>query len=268
MSPDPWSPERYLRFAEERAAPFHDLLALVGEVAPGGRAVDLGCGTGALTATLHRTLGMGTTLGVDSSQAMLGKAEAHAGAGLSFARGDLEADDLGTGGGPFDVVFSNAALHWVDGHPALLPRLAALLAPGGVLAVQVPANERHLSQRAAVALAQTEPFAQALDGWVRRTPVMEPEGYAMALADLGLDELSVRAQVYLHQLPDAEALVTWMAGTTLTAYERRLPAGLFEQFLKRYGRVLAEQLPGEGPVPFPFRRILFRARRPHSAADA
>jgi trans-aconitate 2-methyltransferase len=268
MSPDPWSPVRYLRFAEERAAPFHDLVALVGDVGPGGRAVDLGCGTGALTANLHRTLGLTTTLGVDSSQAMLGEAQAHAGDGLSFAPGDLEADDLGTGGGLFDLVFSNAALHWVDGHPALLPRLAALLAPGGVLAVQVPANERHLSQRVAAALARAEPFAQALDGWVRRTPVLEPEDYALALGDLGLEELSVRAQIYLHQLPDAGALVTWMAGTTLTAYERRLSPGLFEQFLERYGRALAEQLPAEGPVPFPFRRILFRARRPHSAADA
>jgi hypothetical protein len=36
MNSDPWTPERYLRLAEERAAPSHDLLALVGELAPGG----------------------------------------------------------------------------------------------------------------------------------------------------------------------------------------------------------------------------------------
>src|SRR4029453_18254794 len=75
---DPWDPERYGRFAAERAAPFHDLLSLVRPV-PGGRVVDLGCGGGELTAELHRRLEAAETLGLDSSAAMLEGASAPAG---------------------------------------------------------------------------------------------------------------------------------------------------------------------------------------------
>ena len=65
---DTWDPGQYQRFAAERAAPFHDLLSLVRPV-PGGRVVDLGCGSGELTAQLHRRLEAAATLGLDSSPA-------------------------------------------------------------------------------------------------------------------------------------------------------------------------------------------------------
>src|SRR5918993_2583977 len=104
---DTWDPARYERFAAERAAPFHDLLSLVGPV-PGGRVVDLGCGSGELTAQLHRRLEAAETLGLDSSPAMLERAAGLAGDGLRFAQGDIASFDEGG----WDVVFSNAALHW------------------------------------------------------------------------------------------------------------------------------------------------------------
>src|SRR5262245_43458962 len=100
---DAWNPEQYNRFRAERSAPFFDLLALVRPIA-GMRVIDLGCGTGELTRELHQRLGARETLGIDSSTAMLEKAAAHAGDGLSFARGDI-----GEFAPPasFDLVFSN-----------------------------------------------------------------------------------------------------------------------------------------------------------------
>jgi trans-aconitate 2-methyltransferase len=149
-----WSPDQYDRFRDERSQPFFDLLALV-RPRPGLRVADLGCGTGELTRVLHERLGARETLGFDSSPAMLEKAQAHAAAGLRFAAGDiaLAGGEAGPGGlagvspleGRYDLLFSNAALHWVDGHPDLLQRLAAHLADGGQLAVQVPANHDHPS---------------------------------------------------------------------------------------------------------------------------
>ncbi|MGB8930562.1 MAG: methyltransferase domain-containing protein, partial [Anaeromyxobacteraceae bacterium] len=144
MATDAWNPELYARFAAERAQPFHDLLALV-RAHPGMRVVDLGCGPGELTAHLHRALAARETLGLDSSDAMLARAAAHAGGGLTFAKGDVGAFS----GEGYDLVFSNAALHWVPDHEPLLARLAGALAPGGQLAVQVPANHDHLSHRLA-----------------------------------------------------------------------------------------------------------------------
>ncbi|MGH8975366.1 MAG: methyltransferase domain-containing protein, partial [Acidimicrobiia bacterium] len=131
---DTWNPAQYGRFGAERARPFEDLLALV-EPAPAGRpverVVDLGCGTGALTARLHAHLGATATVGIDSSPAMLEKARPLETASLRFELGDI----AGFGArGEFDVVFSNAALHWVPDHPSLLRRLRDALRPGGQLA--------------------------------------------------------------------------------------------------------------------------------------
>src|SRR6266542_2258757 len=137
---DVWNPERYGKFRSERSAPFLDLLALV-ERGDAPRIVDLGCGAGELTRLAHETLAARETVGLDSSAAMLEKAAAHAGGGLSFRQ-----EDIGAFAEPgFDVILSNAALHWVPDHGALLTRLARLLARGGQLAIQVPANEAHPS---------------------------------------------------------------------------------------------------------------------------
>src|SRR4051812_10518365 len=143
MTSDTWVPDQYERFKAERRQPFDDLAALVQRV-PGGRVLDLGCGTGALTRELHEALGAAETVGIDSSPAMLADAEAHAGGGLRFEPGDLAALTVD---GPVDVVFSNAALHWVPDHEAVLADWTARLAPGGQLAVQVPANVDHPSHR-------------------------------------------------------------------------------------------------------------------------
>jgi trans-aconitate 2-methyltransferase len=253
-SADAWDPARYERYRDERSAPFHDLLALV-TPCPGGRVVDLGCGTGELTRVLHERTGAAATFGVDSSAAMLARAAANEADGLQFALGDIEDFEPDA---PLDVVFSNAALHWVDDHPALFARLAAMLAPGGQLAVQMPANHDHASHRVAERVAAEEPFAGALDGYVRSSPVLAPERYALLLHELGLERLHVRLQVYLHVLDEPAAVVDWVRGTLLTDYERRLPDGLFRAFVERYRELLLGELPDERPFAFTFKRVLLR----------
>lgn len=248
---DTWDPERYARFAAERAQPFQDLLAMVRPV-PGGRVVDLGCGSGEPTAELHRRLGAAETVGLDSSPAMLERARPLQGGGLRFEPGDIA--DFGDGG--WDVVFSNAALQWVPGHEALFGRLVAALAGGGQLAVQMPANYDHPSHVVAGELAAEEPFRSALGDWRGPAPVRAPEWYATLLDRLGLAEQHVRLQVYLHHLAARDEVVEWVRGTLLTAYAERLPAELFERFLDRYRRRLLPLLEDERPYRYPFKRIL------------
>src|SRR4029453_4051776 len=108
---------------------------------PGGRVVDLGCGAGELTAQLHRRLGAAETLGSASSPAMLEGAPSLAGDGLRFEQGDIA--DFAEGG--WDVIFSNAALHWLPHQEGLLRGPVAGLNEGGQLAVQVPASHDHPS---------------------------------------------------------------------------------------------------------------------------
>ena len=144
-----WNPEQYNRFRAERQQPFYDLLALV-RPRPRMRVVDLGCGTGELTRIVHETLGAGETLGLDSSETMLADSDAHALAGLRFARVDIAEFAAAAA---YDLVFSNAALHWLPDHPALFARLTAALASEGQLAVQMPFNFDHPSHTVAAAVA-------------------------------------------------------------------------------------------------------------------
>jgi trans-aconitate 2-methyltransferase len=251
-----WDPGQYHRFAAERTAPFDDLLSLVRPV-PGGRVVDLGCGSGELTARLHRHLEAAETLGLDSSPAMLERAEAVAGGGLRFQLGDIA--EFTEGG--WDVAFSNAALHWLPDQEGLLGRLVAGLDPGGQLAVQMPANHDHPSHLVAAEVAAEEPFRTALGGYRRVSPVQAPEWYSELLDRLGLAPQHVRLQVYLHHLASRDDVVEWVKGTLLTDYESRMSPELFEEFLVRYRRRLLPHLEESRPYRYPFKRLLLWGQR-------
>ncbi len=252
----PWDPAQYERFKDERRQPFFDLMALV-RPAAGMAVVDLGCGTGELTAELHRTLHASATTGIDSSETMLARSAAFAAPGLSFAPGDLAA---WTGARDVDLVFSNAALHWVDRHDEVLARWAAALRPGGQIAVQVPDNHEHPSHVVAAEVAREEPFATALSGHVRRWTVGKPEWYAAVLDRLGFHEQHVRLQVYGHHLGGRGDVVEWVKGTLLTDYQKRMAPELYARFLDRYRERLLPRLADERPFFYPFRRLLFWGR--------
>jgi trans-aconitate 2-methyltransferase len=249
--PDVWDPQQYQRFREERAQPFHDLLALV-EPRPEMRVVDLGCGTGDVTLTLHRKLQARETVGVDNSEAMLAKAPREP--GLRFVQEEIERFAPPE---PFDLIFSNAALHWVSDHGALLTRLTAALAPGGQLAVQMPMNDEHPSHVTAHELARTPEFRRLLEGFERRAPLMEPTRYASWLHKLGYAHQRVRVQIYGHVLESREQVIEWVRGTLLTDYQRRLAPGDWERFLGRYRELLLPQLSEERPYLYTYPRILF-----------
>ncbi|HEY4229101.1 MAG TPA: methyltransferase domain-containing protein, partial [Thermoanaerobaculia bacterium] len=207
---------------------------------------------------LHRTTGAGETVGVDSSPAMLEKARPLAGGGLRFEEGDVAewfADE------ECDLVFSNAALHWVPDHPALLGRLARALKPAGQLAFQVPDNFGHASHRAAEEAAVEEPFRSALSGAAHPRNVLQPEDYASLLDRLGYAEQTVRLQIYGSRLPSREDVVTWVEGSLLSEYRRRLSPELYAAFLERYRALLFRMIPDERPYFLTYRRILVRARR-------
>ncbi len=264
-APGAWDPAQYDRFHDERSRPFYDLAAMIARE-PAMRVIDLGCGTGELTAWLHGELGAAETLGVDSSPQMLALAAPRAGEaaeGLRFERADIvELCAQPQRAGRYDLVFSNAALQWILDHGTLLPRVAALVAPGGQLAVQVPANGDHVAYRLAYELAGEQPYAAALEGWRREDPVLAPEWYAETLFALGFEPPRVRLEVYPHVLPDTLGVVEWMKGSLLTPYRARLPAALYERFVAEHERRVVAELGEHSPFFYPFKRILMHARRP------
>jgi trans-aconitate 2-methyltransferase len=255
-----WNPDQYERFHAERRQPFDDLLALCDPV-PGGRVVDLGCGTGNLTVELHARMQAGETVGVDSSDAMLVRAEKNHGEvpGLTFTSGNIETwlgQDL-------DLVFANASLQWVDDHLDLLARMRTALGAGGQLAFQVPSNYRHPSHLLAWQVANEAPFIDALEEDApedRGRFVLTPEIYADLLYELGACRQVVRMEVYGHELSSTADVVEWVMGTLLTPYRTRLSPELFTAFVDRYRERLLEELGEREPYFYGFRRILCWAR--------
>jgi trans-aconitate 2-methyltransferase len=265
VSSDTWDPGQYERFERERSAPFFDLLDLV-EPCPGGRVVDLGCGTGELTEAVTERLAIDEMVGIDSSDAMLAKARARIdtnGGHVRFAKGDIS---KWTGRNDHDVVLANASLQWVPDHPAVLARWWNALAPGGQLAVQVPANADHPAHRIANQVALTEPFLSAFHLLPPPDPVAEnvlsPERYAIVLDGLGAEDQHVRLQVYAHRLASSAEVVEWTRGTSLTRFTKLLPDDLAAQFIDVYRRRVLDVIGNVSPYLYPFKRILMWAQKP------
>ena len=257
---DTWDPRQYGKFEREREQPFFDLLTLV-RPKEGMRVVDLGCGTGKLTRTLHARLAARETIGIDCSPRMLEDAVAAAGvAGLYFRVQAID-DFLSTDRAPHDLIFSNAVFQWIDGHETLLERTASRLAPGGQIAFQVPANHTDPSHLVADELTRVEPFRGAFRGWRRSVPVLAPEDYARVLFGLGFADPIVRLIVYSHVLAGPEDVVEWTKGTLLTAYQHQLSSEMFDRFLDEYRRRLLARLGEARPFFYPFKRILCWGQR-------
>jgi trans-aconitate 2-methyltransferase len=267
---DAWEPDRYHRFRDERSRPFFDLLALVerdGFDRLGPRVVDLGCGTGELTAEAHRRLDASSTVGLDASAAMLADAAAHAGPRLTFATADI-AEFPAPGVGAFDVVLANASLQWVPDHERVLARWASALGDDGQLAVQVPSNADHPAHLVADEVAHTPEFAGAFAASPAGGPpsdpvrnVLAPERYAALLDELGFARQHVRLQVYGHHHATTGDVVEWIRGTNLTRFQSVLPAEVFEAYLDRYRARLVEVLGDRRPYFYPFKRVLLWGRR-------
>ena len=244
-----WDPAQYERFKDERAQPFQDLVALI-ERRPAMRIVDLGCGTGELTRALQEHLAAEETIGIDSSETMLLKSKSFGSQGLRFEHGKIEGFVTDR---PFDLVFSNAALHWIGDHEHLFSRLVASLAPHGQLAVQMPANHDHPSHRIAAELALSfglEPSA---------INVLPPERYAALLHRLGFARQHVRLQVYGHVLPSTRDVIEWTKGSTLTPYRDALAPDRYEEFIAQYTARIIDALGDAGPYFYPFKRVLMWA---------
>jgi trans-aconitate 2-methyltransferase len=255
---DPWNPAQYEKFLMEREQPFFDLLAQV-RPAPDMRVVDLGCGTGKLTRELHTRLAARETVGIDRSTRMLDAGGAEPLRGLRFDVGDIES--FPSPGARYDLVFSNAALHWVEHHDTLFERLVASLDRQGQLAVQMPAMHDEASHLVAHELIADEPFRSACGGWRKPQPVLAPDAYARLLFSLGFQAPMVRLIVYPHVLAAPDDVVEWVKGTLLAEYSRHLPAELFDRFLAAYRERLLARLDASRPYLFPFKRILIWGQR-------
>lgn len=259
-----WNPAQYLQYEDARARPALELVARIPLEAPATIA-DLGCGAGNVTRKLGERWPGARVTGVDADEAMLARArEATRGeARFAFVRADLARWRAEV---PFALVFSNAALQWLDDHAALFPGLAASVAAGGVLAVQMPDNFRAPSHALLEETARSPRWREALAARLRPHPVSRPHDYVDWLAP-HVSAVDVWTTEYLQHLPrrdDGEhPVLAWMRGTALLPFMSALDTPEQRAFARELEARFAEAYPlrSDGSVLFPFRRLFIVARR-------
>ncbi len=254
-----WNPDLYRRFEDERTRPARDLLARVPLESP-RRVVDLGCGPGNSTELLAERFPAAEVVGIDNSAAMLDSARER----LPGCRFEL-ADIAGwTPDEAPDLIYANAALQWVAHHERLLPRLLGVLAPGGVLAVQMPDNRDEPTHRAMRELAVLPPFAALIGDANRvRTELLGPNGYYDLLAPIS-ESVDLWRTAYQHPMESPARIVEWVRGTGLKPFVDPLPEPERAQFMAAYERRIAVSYPAraDGRLLLAFPRLFFVARRP------
>jgi len=253
-----WDPRRYRRFGTERLRPAVDLLGPVPVEFP-DRILDLGCGEGSPTRLLRERWPRAQIEGVDSSGAMLAAAAVHA-SSITWTQGNLEEWRPPL---PVDLVFSNAALHWLDDHASLFPRLLGFLRPGGVLAVQMPRNFQEPSHTCLAEVVRQGPWRERLTPLLRVDPVGSPEFYYGLLAPLA-EGLDIWETVYLHPLRGEDPVAAWMGGTHLLPLRQALAPDAWEALIRAYRAALCRAYPRrpDGVTLYAARRIFIVARLP------
>jgi trans-aconitate 2-methyltransferase len=252
-----WDPAQYLKFAGPRLRPAIDLLAHIDVAAP--RLVyDLGCGAGNVTRFIADRWPEARIAGVDGSTEMLAKARADL-PGIEWQEADLATWRPPQ---PADVIYSNAALHWIENHAPLFLALFQGLAAGGVFAVQIPRNFGAPSHTSMGEAARRGPWRARLEPLLRPAPVAEPAFYFDLLSPYAT-KLDMWETEYLQVLDGEHAVKEYTKSTWLAP----LLAALDEPERSRFEAVYTEMVDAayprrpDGKTLFPFRRLFIIATK-------
>ena len=252
-----WDPAQYLKFAGSRLRPALDLLAHIEAAAP-GLVYDLGCGAGNVTRFITERWPQAKIVGIDGSAEMLAKARADL-PQIEWLQADLAAWRPPQRA---DVIYSNAALHWIQDHAPLFVALFKSLAPGGTLAVQIPRNFGAPSHTSMGEAARMGPWRSILEPLLRPAPVEEPAFYYNLLAPLAA-KLDMWETEYLQVLEGEHAVKEYTKSTWLSPLLAALDEPMRSQFEDCYTKLVDARYPQwpDGKTLFPFRRMFIVASK-------
>lgn len=246
-----WNPEQYTLFSDHRLRPAMDLLSQV-PINPPSVIYDLGCGTGNVTSILSQHWNDAIVVGIDSSEEMLERARSDH-PSIEWKQGDISNFNPTSKG---NLIFSNAALHWLDDHENLFPMLLSNLRPGGVLAVQMPNNFNAPSHQNIYELAQTPKWIEKLGSLVRPAPVHNINWYFDLLSPLA-SRINIWETTYFQVLEGKNAVLEWTRSTALRPFLQALDESDIGVFEAEYAERLLEAYPQrrDGSTLYPFSRL-------------
>lgn len=229
--PVQWNPADYAANSASQLAWAREQIARL-NLRGDERVLDVGCGDGKVTAEIARAVPHGSVVGVDSSPEMIRFAQASSPSNRcpNLRFGEMDARRLHFPE-PFDLLFSNAALHWVDDHPAFLRGAAACLVPGGRLVVSC--GGRGNAQDVFLVVRSTMRLKRWRDSFRELTKPYffhGPEEYARWLPRFGFRPGLVRLAEKDTAFADLAAFGGWFR-TTWLPYTQRVPESLREVFV-------------------------------------
>jgi trans-aconitate 2-methyltransferase len=250
-----WDPAQYLAFGNERLQPALDLLSRIPLKTPGA-VFDLGCGPGNVTRALKGRWPDACLTGVDGSPEMLERA-ADEDPAIKWIEADL---NHWRPDAPADLIYSNAALHWLDDHDTLFPHLMRFVASGGYLAVQMPRNWAAPSHSAITETVHQGPWRGTLEPLLRPAPSHAPDVYYDILTPV-TSNLAIWETEYCQILEGENPVAEFVKGTQLKRFLDALDEperGVFEgEYAKRI--LAAYPKREDGKTLFPFRRLFLLA---------
>ena len=188
-------------------------------------------------------------------------------AGKRLPAAQFELSDIATwqpqGPAAPDLIYANAALQWVPDHETLLPRLFAALAPGGVLAIQMPDNREEPTHRLMREVASVAPWQHHIGNAASvRTKILALNEYYDLLAP-NAAALDVWRTAYQHPMDSPAAIVEWVRATGLRPFVDPLPEDLRASFLHEYeGRIAQAYRPRtDGKLLLAFPRLFIVAQK-------
>jgi len=258
-----WNPALYARYEDERTRPARDLLARV-PLQSARLAVDLGCGPGNSTELLVERFPSAAVIGTDNSPSMIESARERL-PEARFPKARFELSDIASWKSEAvpDLIYANASLQWVPDHETLLPRLLQSLAPGGVLAIQMPDNRDEPTHRLMRETAAEPTWAAAIGDYSKlRTELLGLQGYYDLLAPLAAS-IDIWRTAYQHPMQSARAIVDWVRSTGLRPFVDPLSPELRESYVAEYERRIDAAYPArtDGQRLLAFPRLFIIATR-------
>ena len=220
--------------------------------------LDVGCGDGTLTGQLAACVPRGTVLGIDASAGMIEAAQSLTRPGLAFQQ--LDVNDAGFHG-DFDLVFSNAALHWVRDHARLLRVLHQALRTGGTLRTNFAADGNCSTFYRVARELMAGDFEGDFDGfeWPWFMPTLET--YEGLLAASPFAEYRVWGENADRHFPDEAALLGWIDHPSIVPFKQHLAPDAAERFHAAVAECMVERTrQADGTYFETFRRINVLAR--------